>query len=367
MESSGAIGILGGYGAVGSSVVRRLHQADIGPLLVGGRDPSRAGALIASLRHRRGTASVRAEAVDLWSASLDSFLSRCRLVVNCAGPSYRVLDTVARAALRHGVDYVDAAGDDPLHARLTADGGGADAWTAAARIALISAGALPGLSGLLPRVLLEPAAEPVRLEGYVGGVAALTPSAAGDVLLARGPEHGTSSAAWKDGAIRDRALKPRRDLRLPAFPRPVAAFPYLSTEAARLAETTGIRRLHWYTVFGGTRLAEELAMAWALDTADTADTAELVRAADEDVRRHGSWYGQEFRLWNGTDDGPPTRTHTLRAEDSYELSGFLAATAAQHVLAGHVKPGVHYAADALDPQSTATALAADPVAELEMT
>lgn len=104
-------------------------------------------------------------------------------------------------------------------------------------------------------------------------------------------------------------------------------------------------------------------MAWSLGTSDT---AELVRAADEDVSRHGSWYGQEFRLWNGTDDGPPTSTLTLRAEDSYELSGFLAAAATGDVLTGRVKPGVHYAADALDPQSTARALAADPVAELEM-
>lgn len=351
MDSSATIGILGGYGAVGSAVVRRLHQAGIGPLLVGGRDPSRAQAHV-------GTA-VGVQEVDLWGPSLDTFLSHCRLVVNCAGPSYRVLDTVARAALRHGVDYVDAAGDDPVHARLATE---VRAWTTADRTAVLSAGALPGLSGLLPRVLVDPAVHPARLEGYVGGVAALTPAAAGDVLLAHGPEHGTPAAAWEDGRIRDRTLEPRRGLRLPAFPQPVAAFPYLSTEAARLAETTGIGRVHWYTVFGGERLAEELAMAWALDSTDTTD---LVRAADEDVRRHGSWYGQEFRLWNGTDDGPPTRTLTLRAKDSYELSGFLAATAAQHVLAGHVKPGVHYAADVLDPQSTARALAADPVAELE--
>lgn len=364
MNSSAAIGILGGYGAVGSAVVRRLHQEGIGPLLIGGRDPSRAQALIASLQGGEGATAISAETADLWSASLDSFVSRCRLLVNCAGPSYRVLDTVARAALRHGVDYVDAAGDDPLHARLTAQGGETDAWSAAGRTAVISAGALPGLSGLLPRLLLESATQPVRLEGYVGGVATLTPAAAGDVLLARGPEHGTPSAAWEDGRIRDRALEPQRDLHLAAFPQPVAAYPYLPTEATRLAETAGIRRLHWYTTFGGTRLAEELAMAWSLGTADT---AELVRAADEDVSRHGSWYGQEFHLWNGTEDGPPARTLTLRAQDSYELSGFLAAAAARHVLADRVEPGVHYAADVLDPHSTARTLAADPVAELELT
>ncbi|MEU4998144.1 saccharopine dehydrogenase NADP-binding domain-containing protein [Streptomyces sp. NPDC021622] len=218
MDSTPKIGILGGYGAVGSAVVRRLLQAGIGPLLVGGRDPSRAEAVL-------GT-DVSTAAVDLWGPTLDSFVSRCRLVVNCAGPSYRVLDTVARAALRHGVDYVDAAGDDPVHARLTAEGGGGSAaWRSAGRSAVLSAGALPGLSGLLPRALLDPAVVPARLEGYVGGVAALTPAAAGDVLLARGPEHGIPSAAWEDGRLRDRALQPRRDLRLRAFPRPVTASP----------------------------------------------------------------------------------------------------------------------------------------------
>ncbi|MCX4671880.1 hypothetical protein OG453_35255 [Streptomyces sp. NBC_01381] len=45
--------------------------------------------------------------------------------------------------------------------------------------------------------------------------------------------------------------------------------------------------MHWYTVFGGERLAEA--------------TADLVRAADDDVRSHGSWYGQEFRVRHGTD------------------------------------------------------------------
>ncbi|MDX2936123.1 hypothetical protein [Streptomyces ipomoeae] len=103
------------------------ETADLAAFEPCGRDPSRAEPLIASLQHGDGATAVSAEAVALWSASLDSFLSHGRLVVNCAGPSYRVLDTVARAVLRHGLDYVDAAGDAPLHPRLTTQGGGADA------------------------------------------------------------------------------------------------------------------------------------------------------------------------------------------------------------------------------------------------
>ncbi|MFI6209009.1 saccharopine dehydrogenase NADP-binding domain-containing protein [Streptomyces sp. NPDC051041] len=363
MQHTEAIGVMGGYGAVGGAVVRRLHRAGVHPLLVAGRDPDRAEALIAGLPEEGPDAS--ATAVDLTdSDALDRFAARCRLVVNCAGPSYRVLDAVAQAALRHGADYVDAAGDDPVRTLLSADGG-AERWAAAGRVAVLSAGVLPGLSSLLPRALAAstPVTGAVALDAYIGGVAPLTPAAAGDVLLGRGPEHGTSGAAWRDGRIQERALAPRRGMRLDAFPAPVDAFPFLSAEAVRLARATGIGQVRWYNVFGGGRLAEELAMAWALDSTET---AELVAAADEDVRRHGAWYGQEFHLRAGTADGPPAARLVLRAADSYELSGFLAAAAGLHTLRGAVAPGVHFAADVLDPARVVEDLAADDAAELQM-
>ncbi|GHH91538.1 saccharopine dehydrogenase NADP-binding domain-containing protein [Streptomyces capillispiralis] len=358
MHHTAAIGVIGGYGAVGSAVVRRLHRAGAHPLLVGGRDPDRAAALAAGLP---AGGQVDGTAVDLTDPdSLDRFVARCRLVVNCAGPSYRVLDAVARAALRHGVDYVDAAGDDPVHNLLCADGGSAR-WVTSGRTAVLSAGALPGLSSLLPRALAARTPGATALDAYVGGVAPLTPAAAGDVLLARGPEHGTPGAAWQDGRTRERALAPRRGVRVDAFPAAVDAFPFLSTEAVRLARATGLEQVRWYTVFGGERLAEELAMAWALETTDTAD---LVTAAEEDVRRHGAWYGQEFRLWTGAADGAPAARLVLRTADSYELSGFLAAAAALRTLRGELPPGVHYAADVLEPTATTQELAADGAAEL---
>jgi hypothetical protein len=359
VRHTAAIGVIGGYGAVGSAVVRRLHRAGIHPLLVAGRDPARAEALIAALP--ADGLEVAAAAVDLSDpGSLDRFAAGCRLIVNCAGPSYRVLDTVARAARQHGADYIDAAGDDPVHHLLQADAGAARRADAG-HVAVLSAGALPGLSSLLPRALAARTPDAVALDAYVGGVAPLTPAAAGDVLLARGPEHGTPAAAWQDGDVRERALGPRREMRLDAFPAPVDAFPFLSTEAVRLARATGLGEVRWYTVFGGGRLAEELAMAWALDSTETAP---LVAAADEDVRRHGAWYGQEFHLWTAGAKGAPAATLVLRAPDSYELSGFLAASVALRALHGAIAPGVHFAADVLDPARVLADLAADGAAEL---
>ncbi|MCQ8193852.1 saccharopine dehydrogenase NADP-binding domain-containing protein [Streptomyces rugosispiralis] len=361
MDSTTTIGVLGGYGAVGSAAVRRLRQAGTGPLLIAGRDPARAAAFARSLSP--AGPPVEALAVDLDDpASLDRFAARCRLVVNCAGPSYRVLDTVARAALHRGADYVDAAGDDPAAIRLHARCDRRD-WLTAGRTAVLSAGALPGLSGLLPRALAMDTDRPVRLDAYLGGVAALTPAAAGDVLLSHGPEHGVPGAAWREGGVRPRTLEPRRGLSLAAFPQPVNAFPFLSTEAGRLARALNIGEIRWYTVFGGDRLPEELAMAWALGDADP---AALVTAAAEDIRRHGSWYGQEFHLWTGTPDGPPAHTLTLRADDSYDLSGLMTAATTRALLTGGIPPGVHFAADVLDPRETTAALSTDPAARIEI-
>ncbi|GAB3123877.1 saccharopine dehydrogenase NADP-binding domain-containing protein [Streptomyces calidiresistens] len=359
MRWESAIGVLGGYGAVGAAVVRRLVAAGAGPVLVAGRDAARAEDL--ARRARAAGAPVGALRADLDDPdSLDAFAARCRLVVNCAGPSYRVLDTVARAALRAGADYVDAAGDDPVAARLR-DVGEEHAGRVDGRVLVLSAGALPGLSGLIPRALVARAENPVRLDAHLGGVAPLTPAAAGDVLLGHGPEHGIPSAAWRGGGVRERVLPPLRDITLDAFPRPVGAFPFLSTEAVRLAGATGLEEVNWYTVFGGERLAEELALTRALEGTDTAP---LVAAAAEDVARLGAWYGQEFRLWEGSVEGPHSRTAVLRAEDSYELSAFLAGVTALRVLDGSVPPGVSRAAEVLDPEATVRALAADRCAEL---
>ncbi|SCL15347.1 Saccharopine dehydrogenase NADP binding domain-containing protein [Micromonospora inyonensis] len=361
MRDTTTIGILGGYGAVGSAVARRLHQSTAASLLIAGRDLGRAEELVRSLD--TGSALAEPVAVDLADpAALDRFAARCGLLVNCAGPSYRVLDTVARAALHNGTDYVDAAGDDPTFLRLSS-GGGAHEWLAAGRIALLSAGALPGLSGLLPRHLANIAGQATRLDAYLGGVAPLTPAAAGDVLLSRGPEHGTPGASWRDGTVRERSLVPRRGLSLAAFPRPVDAFPFLSTEAVRLVRALRLSQVNWYTAFGGDRLPEQLALSWALRDTNTSD---LVSAAAEDVRRHGTWYGQEFHLWNGDDAEAPAAVLSLTCDDSYELSGFLAAAATNAVLAGEIPEGVHFAANVLKPTKIFQALSVDPAAKISI-
>ncbi|MGP3955764.1 saccharopine dehydrogenase NADP-binding domain-containing protein [Nonomuraea sp. 3N208] len=351
------IGLLGATGAVGRTAAQRIAAYDLGPLRVGGRNLTSATALAASL-----AAPAQAIRVDLNDpAELAAFCEGCRIVVNCAGPTYQVLDTVARAAFAAGADYVDIGGELAAKDALTSGDVAGD------QTAVFSAGVMPGLSGLLPRLLAKE--RPLRrLDVYVGGAAVFTPLSAVDALLTRGPKFGVPMAAWRDGRVVPNTLTPLHQVRLPGFPVPVHAWPYLTTEAQTLAADTGAHEVRSYNVFVSNRLPEALAAVWA-DADDTGPAAlaphadTVVRASLQDNADFGAFYVMLFTARPGPDGLPgPTRV-LITAVDSYALSGVVMALATRAVLSGSVPPGVHLAAEVLDPDATAAALRDDPLVD----
>jgi hypothetical protein len=351
------IGVLGGSGTVGAVTADRLARYGLGPVRVGGRDPGRAGAVAESL-----AGEAEAVRVDLADAcSLAAFCAGTSVVVNCAGPSYRVLDTVARAAVAAGADYVDAAGDAVAMAALAED----PPPDLARRSAVFSAGLMPGLSGLLPRLLAEHG--PLeRLDAYVGGATAIGALSAVDALLTRGPGFGSAQALWREGRVVEHGLAPLRGVVLPGFRGRVHAVPFLSAEAEALARSLGVDELRNYTVYVSDRIPEALARSWAdMDAGGDLDAhvPEVVAAADGDVAVGGPWYTLLFhaRAREGGGGGP-TRL-LLRTPDSYALSGVVAALAVRALVTGKVPAGAHGAADVLDARAVLDALAADPLVD----
>lgn len=333
------VGLLGGAGAVGRAAAERL--AGVGELRVGGRNPDRAAAV-------PGGVPVRVDLHD--PAGLAAFCAGCDVVLNCAGPSHLVLDGVARAALAAGAHYVDAAGDLPA---LRALGPVRD------RAAVFSAGLTPGLSGLLPRLLADPA--PRRLDVHVGGAAALGEMGARDMLAAHGPEFGTPLAVWRDGRAVPGA-RPLHGVALPGFPGRVHAYPFVSAEAARLAEACGVDELRAHTVYASENVPRALAAAWADGSPDEGPAdrhvSALIAAAEADLARTAPYSTLLFQtVPRGT--GAPRRL-TLRTSDPNALSGAVAALAVRDVLAGRIPPGAHLAADRLDPAAVLDRLRADP-------
>ena len=284
------IGLIGGSGTVGRTAALRMSSADLGALRIGGRDLDAASAVAEECVGE--AESVRLDLTD--RAALTDFCAGCSIVVNCAGPSYLVLDSVARAAFSVGADYVDIGGELPAADALRA------AHPAPDRTAIFSAGAMPGLSGLLPRVIAQ--GRPLRrLETYVGGVARFTALSAADGLLTRGDCFGEAMASMRDGHVVSNSVSPLRDVALPGFPKSVHAWPYLTTEAQSLGQLAGVAEVRAYNVFASDRLTVALTHAWAQLT-DTPDHAELapfipsiVDATVADEEEFGPFYvGLQF-------------------------------------------------------------------------
>ncbi|MDE3722953.1 saccharopine dehydrogenase NADP-binding domain-containing protein [Nocardiopsis sp. N85] len=345
------IGVVGASGAVGAPAARFLHALGHSRLRLGGRRPDPLAALAEEL-------GARARVVDADSPdSLAAFCAGCDVVLNCAGPSYALVDRVAVAALAAGADYVDVTGDEPVRAALT----GTPALEG--RVAVVSAGLLPGLSALLPRMVAARDGL-TRLRAHAGGLERCTEAAAGDLLLSlpgaadEAAVFGTPLAAWHRGRLAPRALRVADAVQVPHFSAPGFVQPFLTGEAHRLAADLGLTELEWYNVHLGERSRALLSSMAGRPVADLPGAvAALRRAADLDLAGRDPHYLLVMDLADGRGG---ERTLVLRTSDGYRTTGHVGAWTALEVAAGRVPSGVHHAADVLDPERAVAELFAHP-------
>lgn len=364
------IGVLGASGAVGRAAVRELRALGRTGLRLGGRTAS-ALCAVAQEDPAGHDETVWADATA--PDGLHAFTEGCDIVLNCAGPTYRLRATVASAALAAGAHCVDVAGDDPAAEDLLADGDPARD----SRTVVLSAGALPGLSSLLPRWLAGQALDSAAtLTAYCGGLEACSPTVAHDLMLslssggADGSAYGEALAAVRGGRRAPRALRVAEDAEHEAFPGRVALQPYLSGESERLATDLGLDRVDWYHVHPGPAVR---AMLSALPSRLAAEDApaeladRLILAADLDLAGRRPYYVMDFAL-SGTASGQPaTAGLTLRAASSYRLTAAVGALSVDAVLRGGIPAGVHFACAVLDPGTVTRHLRDRGVAELRLT
>ena len=358
----GPVAVLGGTGVVGQAAVRMLTRLGIEDLRVGAREVTR----IESSALPPGAERRRVDAGD--PDSLAEFCAGTRLVLNCAGPSYLMLDRVARAALAAGSDYVDVSGDGPTYRLLEGS-----PLVRPGRTAVLSAGMLPGLANVVPRLLADDLTG-ARLVVYAGGIEPFAAASAGDLALSldssdgdEGDWYGETLAAWAGGRRRRNALPVREDVEVAGFPGRVTTMPFLTADAERLARSAGLEDLHWYNVFVGNALRLTLTRLRGRVRGDAATLAAIVdeisAAAALDLAGLDPFYSMAFTVHrsNGID------TAVLRTPSSFELTAATAAYAVRAVLSGVIAPGLHYADDVLDPHGlldTVADLGALPVFQI---
>lgn len=215
------IGILGASGAIGQKVCERLLDCQRTPLRLGYHHRAR-------YTPRRGAAQIEHCQVNIEDAlSLARFIDGCDLVLNCAGPSHRLTPCVLRATQAARVPYIDAGGAAcdvlPLPSECHT-------------LARIDAGAVPGLSGLLPRWLAQSFSSVEQLRVWHGIVDSFTSAGAEDFIAgipAGGAKHGSPLPTP-----------------LPFFPRPVIVEPYRNPETTAVGQALALapHQQQWFNV-----------------------------------------------------------------------------------------------------------------------
>lgn len=345
---SSLVAVLGAAGGVGRHVAVAMDRAGA-RVRLGGRSAERL--VLVRDTDLGGRGEVRR--CQLWDDDeLSEFCAGADVVVNCAGPSYRVVDRVARAADAAGASCVDPGGDVPLLRALTE--------RPVERPVVVNAGLMPGLTAVLPAWLAEGMERPRSLVAHVGLMDRLTPVGAAEYLITLAGEHGEAQAAWRDGARSPRALTPVAGARVPFFPGRVDLQPYLSLEVERLAARLGLDEVDWWNVFDGDghmlRTLTRLQGAGIGDDVTDA-AAELCAAAELDLFGRTPYQIMTFRLTGTAPGGEPVaRTLVLHATDTYAVTAAVAAVAAERLLAGDIRSGVHPVEDVVDPAATAARL-----------
>jgi len=356
------VGILGGSGVVGRSLVRLAQTRRDIALRLGARtlEPlSEASA---------GATAVEIRQVDVMDPNgLRSFCEGCGVVVNCAGPSYQVQDRVAQAALSVGSSYIDVSGDDPAHAGLasTVWKPGTPNPAVANVAAVLSAGMIAGLSNTVPRWLARHGREMrvTRLTTHLGGAQRFSSAAAGDLVLSLnavaesnqdGSWYGETGAAWRSGGRKARVLRVCEDVTLAHFRGPVTVQPFLSSDAVRLATRMGLAEMDWFNVYPSSHLRTVLSRRRGRAVLDDKQLDEAVRearaAAELDLAGRDPFYTMVFALSGFKGGAPITRTAVVHTEDSYELTAGVAFLTLSAFLDLGLPPGLHYADDILEPE-----------------
>ncbi|EAR23263.1 saccharopine dehydrogenase NADP-binding domain-containing protein [Nitrococcus mobilis] len=343
------ISVLGGYGEVGTAAVRALLALGLGPLRIGGRDGAAARALVRTL----DAPSLEAAEADFMDrSSLARFVSGCRVLLNCAGPSHLIGAGPALVALEEGADYVDVAGDDGLYALLD----DADYREQGCR-ALLSAGLQPGLTGLLPRWLAATGFDKVsRLVSYFGLLDHFTAVAADDYLQSVEDGFGRPLAAWRQGC-RPGVLVRNSDAGLPFFPGRVTALPYLNREAERIASSLELEQGDWYTVVAGRHTLA--ALDWVHGMSREGAASLLQRSSRLDMAGRTPFVTLLVQLGGRVVSGEQrTRSLAFRGHRNSELTGAFAAVVTRAALEQNILPGRQFAAMSVEPVSAVESLLA---------
>ncbi len=234
------IGVLGGYGRVGFATCKHCLTIPECRVLVGGRDAKKLAASIAEL----GSLAAGMP-VDIFDqAALDAFCEQCDLLINTAGPAAKIGDRIARAALRRGINYIDASGTEALYADLART---LPEIQEKGLTFIIAAGIFPGLSGVFPAYIADSQFDSVDLMEicFASEGDTISFNAAYDVVSSLSDGYAHGMCQYEKGRLTSKGITPKQ-MELPEPIGTIQAYPSLSQELVTLADNRSVNTARAY-------------------------------------------------------------------------------------------------------------------------
>jgi saccharopine dehydrogenase (NAD+, L-lysine-forming) len=343
------IGLVGGYGAVGEIVARELDRSTDYELVIGGRNLDKATAFAGQLRHGR---PVR---VDVFQPdSVAEFCAPCGVVVNCASPSFKVLDRVARGALAGGCHYVD-----PFGIKTVLDGllGEARRIEERGLVYLFSVGYVPGVHEVFMRLVASGLDVVDEVRSYVQDRSVWSEGSSADLVNAL-------RRLLPFGEYRHGVFTPvsRWDRSHYDFPPPFGRCPMIPREnpdVASFARESGARRVATFLpadakvmAFGeAVKLLPEGYEEWA---------AKVMRPiVSLEVKLRGGEAGVMIIEATGQKNQRPRRrrgTISFTGNRGYWMTSVPNVIATRMIVEGQLRPGLWHLGDAVEPTAFMDAL-----------
>ncbi|MCL2895833.1 hypothetical protein [Brenneria tiliae] len=274
--------------------------------------------------------------------ALRRFCQGSDLVINCAAPSCLIGDRVARIAAESGIDYLDPGGDDALYSamqgKITCD-----------QRCIVSAGMLPGLSGVLPRLFTEGMDRVTDVQGYALSCEPFSRGGAMDFLASLNSEYGMVGLSLQQGELHPNCAV--EDCQLPLASGVAHAFPFVTSELLRLAESCSCPNLMWFNLYPPGELVQWLTQCRHDNTTPQA-VEQLIALSLADFAGRVSQHVLAVEV-NGEVQGlEVSRACVIKASQGALLTAAVTAFSAHLCLAGLLPVGLHFAAEILPPEET---------------
>ena len=328
------IGIVGGYGRVGLEHAQYLIKTTDYEVLIGGRSSRKADKVATDLGARVST-----QVVDIDdSSTLDAFCRECGLIINCAGPSWHVLDRVAIAALRQSIHYVDPGGYNTLYKILAEKEN--EIKNKKLRF-IISAGLLPGLSEVFPAYIAKTEFDCVDyLEIYYVGHDKWTYNSAYDIASSFQEMENYGFVKFEDGLIKKLGkLTSIKQIQLPSPLGSVRVFPFFPPEILQVVQKYGIKSAQVYGTNSGVfvplvMLYIKLFRQYKTKKQKKRSATLITKASEIDLKKRDPFFIIYLIIEGRMAKKKKRIVSSLTFEDTYKPTGLTLAITARMVLEG---------------------------------